>query len=201
MRFQVRLTSLWKHITLSTILSMTLMFSVIILTHARWYPLVYGFSAFGAIFISMVASAFLCSRIHTIEISQGIISVDVVKKIYIDSIDWYYHDKNFLFDGIRIKTKENKNYYFTTPSFIKKDSNFDAFKEMLMNKSTESKIPIKTGNDLVKDSKFLRYGSAVFLIFYLVVVLLTLFSDFKIDTVKLIYTGMIAVGTFIATRK
>jgi hypothetical protein len=182
-------------------MTMIIEFSFIIITHAKWFPLIYGISAFGAIYISMIISALLCSRSNTIEITDGTILINQTNKIQIDSIDWFLHDKNYFFDGIRIRTKQNKNYFFTTINFANKDSNFNILKNILINKVGDKQIPIKTDADLIKDSKFLRYSSAFALIFLILLISLTLFTDYKMNAFKIIYVSMIIIGTFIATRK
>jgi hypothetical protein len=182
-------------------MTMILMFSLMILTKLQYFPLFYGILAFGAIYISMIISALLCSRIQTIKVNDGIITINDSKNISLDSIDWYFQDKNYFFDGIRIRTKQKRNYYFTTINFKNKDSNFDIFKDILINKVVDEQIPTKSNDDLIKDSKFLKYVSTIGLILLAIVITLTLFTDFKMDTVKIIYVSMIIIGTFIATRK
>jgi len=116
------------------------------------------------------------------------------------SIDYYYQDENFFFDGIRIKTKQNKNYYFTTINFYKKDLNFDVLKNIIVNRNTDNQFSIKTGDDLVKESKGLKYISYVLIGLLIVVILLTLFTDFKMTTTKFIYLSLIAIGLYIKTK-
>jgi hypothetical protein len=180
---------------------MILQFSIIIITYRQWNPLIYGILAFPSIFISMIISSILCSRNQNISITDGIITVNNKKTIQIDSIDWYFNGENFFFDGIRIKTKQKRNYFFATINFIKKDSNFDVFKSILNRKSVKKQIQVKTSNDLIRDSKSLRFGSTIALIFLAAIILITLITDIKIDAVKIIYVSLIIIGTLIGIIK
>ena len=187
-------------ITLAVILNMTLLFSVIILLHGQ-YMLLGLILEFPIFFGSMIISVFLCSSVKNVEINNGLLTVDNSNPIQIDQIEWYNASANFLLDGIRIKTKQNKNYYFSTINIYRKDSNFKIFKDILINKSLGHQIPEKTTQQLYHENKSLRYSANVAMILYIGLILLTIFSDFKIDKIKLFYTGMIIIGTFISTRK
>jgi hypothetical protein len=127
--------------------------------------------------------------------------VDKLIKIKIDQIDWYNEGKSFLFDGIRIKTKQNKNFYFSTIRLFHKDPNFQIFKDILINKTLDHIIPEKTTHELFSESKFLRYGSTFFLILVVAVVIVSFLTDFKLDNIKLFYLSMLSLGLFIMTRK
>ena len=127
--------------------------------------------------------------------------MDKTHPIQIDQIEWYNASSNSLMDGIRIKTKQNKNYFFSTINLKRKDPSFNTFKDILINKSSDHKIEEKTTHQLYVENKFLRHSATVAMILYTGLILLTVFTDFKIDKIKLFYTGMIIIGTFISTRK
>jgi hypothetical protein len=200
MHFNIKLVSIWKTVTIAVILNMTLLFSVIILLHGQymWLGIILEFPI---LFGSMIISMYLCSRIRSIEIINGILTIDKSKPIQIDQIDWYNASASFLMDGIRIKTKQGKNYYFSTINLTHKDPNFDKFKDILINKTLDHKIEEKTTHQLYVENKFLRHSATVAMILYVCLILMTIFTDFKIDKIKLFYTGMIIIGTFISTRK
>jgi hypothetical protein len=199
MTFQLRLISVWKFVALSTIMTMIIEFSIIIITKGSLFPLIYGLIVFGVIFISMIISSFLCLTSNTIEIKDNEILIGK-RRINLTSIDYYYHDENFFFDGIRIKTKQNKNYYFTTINFYKKDLNFNVLKGFIVTKNIDNNFSIKTGDDLIKESKGLKYISYVLIGLLIIVILLTLFTDFKMTSTKFIYLSLIAIGLFIKTK-
>jgi len=149
----------------------------------------------------MVLSAFICSKTKIIEIIDGVLTVDNSIKIKIDQIDWYNEGKSFLFDGIRIKTKQNKNFYFSTIRLFHIDPNFQIFKDILINKTLDQIIPEKTTHELYPESKFLRYGSTFLLILVVAMVVVSFLTDFRIDNIKLFYLSMLSLGLFIKTRK
>jgi hypothetical protein len=130
-------------IIIATLLSMTIEFSLMIVTHWQWAPEVYVLLSILSIFISMIISALICSRIHNISILNGVIIINNSKKIPIDSIDWYFNDQNFFFDGFRLKTKQKKNYFLTSFNFLKKDPNYTNLKNTLLNKFGEEQIQLK----------------------------------------------------------
>jgi len=200
MHFEIRLISIWKTVTLAIILNMTLMVSFIILLHGQyeWLGLLIEFPI---LFGSMIISMYLCSGTKKIDINNRTLTVDNTRPVQIDQIEWYNVSSNFLMDGIRIKTKQNKNYYFSTINLKSKDPNFDTFKDILINKSTDQKIEEKTTHQLYVENKFLKHSTTIAMILYIGLILLTVFTDFKIDKIKLFYTGMIIIGAFILTRK
>jgi len=187
-------------VSLGVILSMTSFSLMIILFNGKlmWLGFILGFLLF---FGSMFLSALLSLRTKRVEINNGILTVDGLNSIQIDQIEWYNQDSNFILDGIRIKTKQKKNYYFSTINFSKIDPNFKIFKDILINKTLDHKIEEKTTHQLYVENKFLRHSATVAMILYSALILLTVFTDLKIDKIKLFYTGMIIIGTFISTRK
>jgi len=201
MKFTIRILSIWKFIALSAILSMTLLYSILILTDNSWDRIIYLIIGFPFFFGSMVLSAFICSKTKIIEIIDGVLTVDNSIKIKIDQIDWYNEGKSFLFDGIRIKTKQNKNFYFSTIRLFHIDPNFQIFKDILINKTLDQIIPEKTTHELYPESKFLRYGSTFLLILVVAMVVVSFLTDFRIDNIKLFYLSMLSLGLFIKTRK
>jgi len=199
MHFELRLVNIWKFLTLSVIISMTLLFSVIgrlfvneLLCVLLGFPILFG---------SMIISAFLSTSKKEININNGILTINNRTHIAIDQIEWYNQETNFLFDGMRIKTIQKKNYYFSTLNLFHRESNFKTFKDILINKSGYHEIPEKTTHQLFVENKFLRHSASVLMILYAILILLTLFTDLKIDKAKLLYTGLIILGTFISTRK
>jgi len=136
-----------------------------------------------------------------IAIENGNLIIDNKVSIPIDQIEWYNQGTNFLFDGIRIKTIQKKSFYFSTMNFFRKEPNFKLFKDLLINKSIEYTIPEKTTKQLMVENKLLRYVANAGMILYVAIILLTIFTDFKIDKFKLFYCGMIFIGTFVSTRK
>jgi len=196
MSFEIKLVTIWKFLAFGVILSMTLLFSVIILFYGKleWISFILGFPI---LYGSMYLSALLSSRVKYVKIENGLLTIDESNPIRIDQIEWY----NSILDGIRIKTKQKKNYYFSTINFWNKDPNFKIFKDILINKSLDHTIEEKTTHQLYVENKFLRHSATVAMILYTGLILLTVFTDFKIDKIKLFYTGMIIIGTFISTRK
>src|SRR5664280_737928 len=102
MHFEIRLISIWKTVALAVVINMTLLFSFIILLHGRyeWLGIIIGFPL---LIGSMIISMYLCSRARNIDINNGILTVDKLRPIQIDQIEWYNASSNFLLDGIRIK--------------------------------------------------------------------------------------------------
>jgi hypothetical protein len=149
----------------------------------------------------MIISAFLSTSKKGIDINNGILTINHKTTISVDQIEWYNQETNLLFDGIRVKTNNKRNYYFNTLNLFHREPNFKIFKDVLINKSMDHRIPETTTHQLYVENKFLRHGATVAMIFYAIIILLTIFTDFKIDKFKLFYTGMIIVGTFISTRK
>ena len=200
MSFEIRLVTIWKFLAFAVILGMTLLFSVIILFYGKleWIAIILGFPIF---YGSMYLSALLSSRVKYVKIENGLLTIDESKPIQIDQIEWYNQETNSILDGIRIKTKQKKNYYFSTINFGKKDPNFKIFKDILINKTLDHSITEKTTRQLYVENKSLRHFATVAMILYSIIVLLTIFTDFKIDRIKLIYVGLIITGTFISTRK
>jgi hypothetical protein len=200
MHFEIRLITIWKYITLAVLLSMTFMFSVIILFYGKFEWLGFIF-AIPAVIGGMFLSVLLSTRTKYIEINDGVLKIDNSNPIQIDQIEWYNKETNFLLDTIRIRTIQKKNYYFSTKNFLNKDPNFKIFKDILINKTLDHPITEKTTHQLYVENKFLRHFATVAMILYSIIVLLTIFTDFKIDKIKLIYFGLIITGTFISTRK
>jgi hypothetical protein len=152
-------------------------------------------------FGSMIISAFLSSTRKNVAVENGTLTVGKSHPIQIDQIEWYYEGKNFLLDGIRIKTKQKKNYYYSTINLFHKNSNFKIFKEILFTKSLDHRIPKKTTRNLYIESKYLRIASTIGLILFIAAVILSFVTDFRIDPIKLFYEGTIIIGAFISTRK
>jgi len=200
MHLEIKLVTIWKFIILGVIISMTFLFSMITLMHGKpeWicvlltFPIIIG---------SMYLSALLSNQRKFIEIENGILTVNKRNPIQIDQIEWYNQESNILLEGIRIKTKQHKNHFFSTINFSKKDPNFKIFKEILINKSLDHQLFEKTTQQLYHENKLLKYGSTVAMTLFLLFFLLTLITDLKFDKVKLFYIGAIIIGTFISTRK
>jgi hypothetical protein len=186
---------------LSVILCITLFYSIIILTGNTWDEIVYIIIGFPTFFGSMILSALLCSKTKIIEIIDGILSVDKSRQIKIDQIDWYNEEQNFLFDGIAIKTKQKKKFFFITIKLFHKNTNFQIFKDILINKTLDHRIPEKTTKELYSESKFLYYGTTFLMLLVIAAVIVSLLTDFKLDGIKLFYMSMLSLGLFIMTRK
>ena len=200
MQFGIRLISIWKFLTIAVILNMTLMFLTINFLHGHYLflTLILGFPVF---FGSMIIAMYISSRKKNIAIDNGILTVDNSNPIQIDQIEWYNEDKNFLLDGIRIKTKQKRNYFFSTINLYNKDPNFNIFKDILINKSLNHSIPEKTTNELDTESKFLKHASTIALIILLIFIPIAFHFDMSVDKTKLFLLSMIVIGTFISTRK
>jgi hypothetical protein len=199
MRFQLRLIHIPSFIALSTILTMIIEFSIIIITKGSWFPLIYGLVVLGVIFLSMIISSFFSLTYKNVEITDQEITIGK-KKLKFDSISFYYQDENFLFDGIRIKSNKNQNLYLTTINFYKKDKNFEILKHAIINRKIDYSFSIKTGDDLIRESKGLKYMSYVLMGLLALVFILTLFTDFKFSKIKFLYISLIALGIFVQTR-
>ena len=199
MHFELRLVSIWKFVTLSVIIGMTLLFTVISLLSGN--ELLCVILGFPILIGSMIISAFLSRSKREININNGILTINNKTRITVDQIQWYNQETNFLFDGMRIKTIQKKNYYFNTLNLFHQEPNFKIFKDILLNKYGYDEFPENTTHQLYVENKFLRHSTSVLMILYAILILLTLFTDLKIDKVKLLYTGMIIVGSFISTRK
>ena len=151
---------------------------------------------------SVILSAVLNSRKKIIEIKDGTIIIDKSRIIILNQIDTYVIGKSFLIDGLTIKMKNGKKYYFHALAFLSNNPNFQLFKDILFNKSVDNNIiPIKTKQDILRESKFLRYGSTIILIFLVVSPLLSYLTDIKFDTLSFVSWTLIALGIFISTRK
>jgi hypothetical protein len=133
MKFAIRMVSIWKFAILATIISFTLLISFFSLTDLAWNRIIYIIIGFPIFFGSMILSAFISSKTKSIEIIDDVLIVDKSIKIKMDQIDWYSKGKSFLFDGIRIKSKQNKNFYFSTISLFHIDPNFQIFKDIIIN--------------------------------------------------------------------
>jgi hypothetical protein len=174
---------------------------MIFFTEGSWDELIYIILTFFILFSSAIIAALLCSRKKIISFENGILSINEYRKIHIEQIEWFNEGKNFLFDGIRIKTKQKRNYYFTVLTLFGKNNDFQIFKDILVNKSLGNNIHEKTLHELHTNSKFLKHVSTISLILVISLVILSFITDIKIDKVKLFYFSMITLGSFIATRK
>jgi hypothetical protein len=201
MQLEIKIVSIWKSVTLTTLIMMTLMFSMIYFTESSWNELIYVLMTFFILFGSVIIAAMLCSKRKFISFDNGIMSIEGSRQITIEEIEWYNEGKNFLFDGIRIKTKQRGNYYFTVLTLFGKNHDFQIFKDILANKSSGYNLPEKTLHDLHAESKFLRYISTISLVLIIFVIIISFITDIKIDKVKVFYISMLVLGTFIVTRK
>jgi hypothetical protein len=199
MNFELKLVSIWKFVTLSVIIGMTLLSAVINLFLGN--ELLCVILGFPILFGSMIISAFISIGKMEIDINNGILTINNKTHIAIDQIEWYNQETNFLLDGIRIKTLHKKNYFFTTISLFQKDPNFKLFKDILINKSLDYKLQERTTRQLYTENKLFRHTATVAMVLYVLLLLFTLLGDIKIERIKLIYGGMIIIGNFIATRK
>jgi hypothetical protein len=202
MTYEIRLINTWKTIVISIILTIGIFLLLISSLKGFVNDGILVIIGFPIIFGSLIISAVLNSRIRNIKISNNTISVDNSIFIMIDQIESCRIGKSFLIDGLMIKMKNHKSYYFHALAFLDKNPNFVLLKDTLFNKSFDNlKIPIQTKQDFLRDSKFLKYGSTVLLIFLVGLILLSLFTDLKLDKIKLFYMSLIVLGTFISTRK
>jgi hypothetical protein len=165
------------------------------------HPVLLTLSLFPLFFLTMICCAYVCRTTHRIEIYDGVLFIDGSRKFSLDQISWYNSDSSFLMDGFRIKTFQGKNYYYSVFKFRNKEPNFQLFKDAILKRNVKDAIPEKTTSQLMTENKFLKYGSTVFLIVYIAVIAISLFTGHKIHYVKLIYTGVIIIGTFISTHR
>jgi hypothetical protein len=184
------------------ILMAVLFLMMISLMKGRLNVVIFIIMGFPIIYGSIIISAFLNSRKRLIEINKGIISIDNSVFIDIEQIKSCQIGNSFLVDGLMIKMKNHKTYYFHALTFFVKNPNLELFKNILFSKSVDNHIiPVKIKQDVLRESKFLRYGSTILLIFIIGLIFSSFFIDIKIDKIKLFYISSIALGTFISTRK
>lgn len=199
MHFEFKLVNIWVHLVLTTIICSTLFISVMFIWHpTKSVSILLGFPIF---FGSMILSALLSSSKKSIDLNNGILTLNKKTVLHVDQIKWYNQEVNFLFDGFRLKTINNKNHCFMITNLFHRNQEFVVFKEMLFKNSANGNIPEKKTQQLYKENKSLRHLATGAMCLYIIVITLVIFTDFKIDTEKLLYTGPIIIGAFISTRK
>jgi len=202
MSYEIRLINTWRTIVTSIILAAGLFIWMISILKVVLNEGVFVIMGVPIILGSLIISSILNSKKRNVEINDNTISIDNSIHIKIDQIESCRIGKSFLIDGIIIKMKNSKTYYFHALAFLDKNPNFVVFKEALFNNSFDNlKIPIQTKQIFLRESKFLRYGAKIFIFILVGLFLLSFFTDFKIDKIKILYMSLIALGIFISTRK
>jgi hypothetical protein len=151
---------------------------------------------------SLSISTLIFSRIKDVEINEGSIIVGKSIIIPIDKIELCRTGKSFLIDGLMIKMKNHKRYYFHTLILFNKNPDFKLFENKLFSKTIDNHlIPVETKYDYLRKSKFFRFTSTILLMTVTVLIILTFLGIHKVETIKLFYWSLLSLGLFISTRK
>ena len=155
MIFRVKLTNIWIFIILTLLLFFPMLISGIINYSNElsriWLIVLTSFW----FFISLTASALISSSEKIIELNDRKLRINNRKEIDISEIEWYFEEKNYLLDGIRLKTKSGSNIYLTSLVLFNQNDDFRLLKQKILSRNSVSRETNIERKEL-KDFKYLR---------------------------------------------
>ena len=155
MIFRVKLTNIWIFIILTLLLFFPMLISGIINYSSElsriWLIVLTSFW----FFISLTASALISSSEKIIELNDRKLRINNRKEIDISEIEWYFEEKNYLLDGIRLKTKSGSNIYLTSLVLFNQNDDFRLLKHKILSRNSVSRETNIERKEL-KDFKYLR---------------------------------------------
>lgn len=136
MTYKVRLSNIWIFIPLAVITTFSVIFSLAFLLHDQFDRIIIGLIALPFMALTFIISAVLSSRLRIIEIKDDLLIIDNGKRFKIRNIDHYFENSNFLFDGLKLKTKEGDTFQLTNLLLFNKSDDFKLLKERLLKRDS-----------------------------------------------------------------
>jgi len=136
MIYKVRLSNIWIFIPLAVITTFSVIFSLVFLFHGHLDRIIVGLIALPFMALTFMISAVLSSRLKSIEFDNDYLIIDNTKRLKIQNIDHYFENSNFLFDGLRLKTKEGDTFQLTNLVLFNKNDDFKLLKDRLLKRDS-----------------------------------------------------------------
>lgn len=202
MTYKVWLSNIWIFIPLAVIMTFVVIFSLAFQFHDQLDRIIIGLIALPFMALAFMISAILSSRLRIIEIKDDLLTIDNTKRFKIRNIDHYFENSNFLFDGLRIKTKEGETILLTNLALFNKGDDFKLLKDKLLKRNTNN-----PGLQIIERKEINDYNHIQIIAMIKILILLTVNIFWIIKTNNLIskivvvLLSLIILGLILTKKK